>query len=117
MIRFVLTATIVGLAIGMTGYFVFEKLPAFFYPTIILLFTSTVGLFRFLLKTRQDNPGVFVQLYLATIAIKLIAYAVYIFYMVKKQPEMRAENVVFFMVSYVIFTALETVFLYRFVSR
>lgn len=117
MIRFILTTTIVAIILGVTGYFIFETLPAFFYPSLILLFVSTVGLFRFLLKTRQNNPGVFVQLYLATIAIKLIAYAGYIFFMVKKQPEMRAENMVFFMVSYVIFTALETVFLYRFVSR
>lgn len=109
---FLITAVVTG-----SGYLIFDKLPGFFYQTILLLLISTVGLFRFLLNTRKKNPDLFVPIYLATIAIKLIAFGGYIFLMVKQQPEMMRENVVFFLIVYVIFTALETVFLYRVISR
>lgn len=66
---------------------------------------------------KRDKPELFVYMYLGTLGIKLIAYAVYLVFMVKRQPETAVENVVFFMIGYVIFTALETVFLYRIVNR
>lgn len=115
--RFLITTFLIAASIIGVGYLIFDELPGFFYQTIILLFTTTVGLFRFLWKTKQKNPDFFVPVYLATIAIKLIAFVGYIFLMAKQQPEMIRENVVFFLIAYVIFTALETAFLYRFVSR
>lgn len=99
------------------GYVSFETLPAFFYPTVIFLFISTVGLYKFLLDIKQNKPDLFVTIYLGTLAMKLIGYGAYIVVMIKKQPEMMTENVVFFMIGYVIFTGLETGFLYRFISR
>lgn len=99
------------------GYLFFETLPGFFWESIILLTLSTVGLFKFLVNIKRDKSDFFVPLYLATMTIKLIAFGAYIFLMVKLQPDEMFENVVFFMVGYVIFTGLETVFLYRFVNR
>lgn len=117
MIRFLVASFIVSLALFAGGYFAFETLPRFFYHTPIFLFLSTAGLYKFLLDAKQNKPDYFVPIYLSTLMMKLIAYGGYIFVMVKKQPEMKAENVVFFMSGYVIFTTLETVFLYRFVNR
>jgi hypothetical protein len=115
--RFLITAILVTAVIIGGGYGIFEVLPSFFYQTIILLFISTAGLYRFLLNIKQKNSDLFVPIYLATFAIKLIAFGAYIFVMIKQDPGMMMENVAFFLVVYVIFTALETVFLYRVVNR
>lgn len=112
-----ITTILVTAATVGVGFLAFEELPGFFYQTVILLFVTTVGLFRFLSNIKRKNSDFFVPVYLATFAIKLIAFGGYIFLMIKQQPQMMMENVAFFLAAYVIFTALETVFLYRFVSR
>lgn len=117
MIRFLVASLITALGFLVGGYFVFETLPKFFYPSIILLVVSTAGLYKFLVDTKLNKPDYFVPIYLSTLVVKLIAYGGYMFMMVQLQPERMIENVVFFMVGYVIFTVLETVFLYRFVNR
>ncbi len=117
MARFIVAAIIISLLLIGGGYLFFDTLPGFFWESIILLILSTVGLYRFLVNIKRDKPDFFVPLYLATLAVKLIAYGAYIFVMAQLQPEWMFENVVFFMVGYVIFTALETVFLYRVVNR
>lgn len=117
MFRFLVISLITSLTFLAGGYFVFETLPKFFYPSIILLFVSTTGLYKFLIDTKLNKPDYFVPIYLSTLVVKLIAYGAYMFVMVKLQPERMAENVVFFMIGYVIFTGLETVFLYRFVNH
>lgn len=117
MARFIITAIIISLLLAGGGYLFFETLPGFFFESIILLLLSTVGLYRFLVNIKRDKPDFFIPLYLATLAVKLIAYGAYIFVMIKLQPERMFQNVVFFMVGYVIFTGVETVFLHRFVSR
>lgn len=117
MARFILVTIIISLLLVCGGYLFFETLPGFFWESIILLALSTVGLYRFLINVKRDKPDFFVPLYLATLTVKLIAYGAYIFLMVKLQPGLMFENVVFFMVGYVIFTGVETYFLHRFVNR
>ena len=117
MARFIITTSIISLLLISGGYLFFNALPGFFWESIILLLVSTVGLYRFLINIKRDKPDFFVPLYLATLTVKLIAYGAYIFAMAKLQPEWLVENVVFFMIGYVIFTGAETYFLHRFVSR
>lgn len=117
MTRFLITTLLVTAAIIGVGYFAVAELPGFFYQTVILFFITTVGLFWFLSNIKHKNSEFFVPVYLATLAIKLIGYGGYVFLMAKQQPEMIIENVAFFLLAYVIYTALETAFLYRFVSR
>lgn len=117
MARFILVTIIISLLLIGGGYLFFDLLPGFFWESIILLALSTVGLYRFLINIKRDKPDYFVPLYLATLTVKLIAYGAYIFVMVKLQPEKMFENVVFFMIGYVIFTMTETYFLHRFVNR
>lgn len=117
MAKFIITTLIISLLLVGGGYLFFETLPGFFFESIILLLLSTAGLYRFLINIKRDKPDFFVPLYLATLTVKLIAYGAYIFILVKLQPEWMFENVVFFMVGYVIFTGVETYFLHRFVNR
>ena len=117
MVRFVIATLIVSLLLIVGGYLFFETLTDFFWVSLILLALSTIGLYRVLVNIKRDKPEYFVHVYLGTLAIKLIGYVAYISVMAKLRPEAVFGNVVFFMIGYVIFTALETVFLYRVVNR
>lgn len=117
MARFIIAISIVSLLLIGGSYLFFEAPPDFFWTSLGLLAVSTAGLYRFLVNIKRDKPDYFVPLYLGTLTIKLIAYVSYIFVMAKLRPEEVFKNVVFFMIGYVIFTGLETVFLYRVVNR
>lgn len=112
MLKFILTLSAVTLAILVIALLGIERQPVFLYQTLIFLFITTAGLFRFLLKTKEEKPDFFVQLFLLTLVIKLIASSVYLFIIVKNvaQP---ASDIVFFMAIYTVFTALEIAFLYK----
>jgi hypothetical protein len=90
-------------------------LPSFFYQTLIFLFFGTGLLFIYLY--RFDKPDFFVQLYLLTMAVKLLAYGAYNFFMVLEDKMGARQNVVWFMILYFIFTVLEIGFLYRKISN
>jgi hypothetical protein len=82
--------------------------------TTLLLLLSTVFICRFLLRSPEDS---FVQLYLLTVVVKLIAFLIYNVLVVMLDPLSRDANVGFFIVSYLIFTFLEIGFLHRKISR
>jgi hypothetical protein len=86
------------------------SLPSFFVPTLVLLVLSTGLLYKYLYRVSQ---AYFVQLYLVTIALKIMVYGAYVFMMALKDKQGILSNVVFFLVSYFFFTGLEIVFLYR----
>lgn len=116
MIRFILVLLIVAAVVA--GFILLahqlqwiEVLPTFFYQTLIFLLFSTALIYRYLY--RAEKPGFFVQLYLLTMAVKLMAYLAYNLVVVMEDPGGATLNVVFFMSTYCIFTALEIVFLYR----
>jgi len=88
--------------------------PSFFYQTLIFLVFSTGLIYRYLYKA--SRPEFFVQLYLLTMAVKILAYGVYAYIMISKDAAGAALNVVFFMITYFCFTALEITFLYRKIS-
>jgi hypothetical protein len=115
--KFLLTLILAALLILAIGQWGMEMRSEFFYRTLIFLFVCTAGLYRFLLRTKQQRPDFFVQFYLATMVVKLIAYGAYMFVVVTSQTEKAAADVVFFMVVYFIFTAIEIGFLYRHVNR
>ncbi|MBL7833706.1 MAG: hypothetical protein JNK18_07115 [Cyclobacteriaceae bacterium] len=117
MLRVVVAFVLLSAAMIGIGHAVFSVLPGFFYQTVILLFVTSIGLHQFLTNARRKNSDLFVPLYLATLAIKLIAFGGYVFLMAQQQPEMTTQNVAFFLAGYVIFTAVETVFLYRIVNN
>lgn len=117
MIKFLLTLSLTTCLILAVGFFGFEVLPGYFYQTLIFLFVGTIGLFRFLHKTKLQRPDFFVQFYLATLVVKLIAFGVYVFWMAQSQPDQALQNIVFFLVVYFVFTAVEIAFLYRLVNR
>ena len=90
------------------------SLPSFFYQTLILLVSTTLVIYRYLIRIKQ--PEFFVQLYLLTIAVKLLAYGGYVTWMIIDDKPGAISNVAVFLILYVVFTILEIVFLYRKIS-
>lgn len=90
-------------------------LPSFFYQTLFLLAFSTILIYRYLYNA--DKSEYFVQLYLLTMTVKLLAYGVYNVFVVLQDKAGATTNVVFFMAVYAVFTFLEITFLYRRISR
>jgi len=117
LVRFLIALSFTALVILGLGLWGMEILPTFFYQTLIFLFITTGGLYRFLLKTKRERPDYFIQLYLLTMVVKLIAYSAYLFIVVRSQPQDMARNIVFFMAVYFVFTAIEIGFLYRQINR
>jgi len=111
-LRFLIAIGIVVL-VAVLVVMVLPERPSFYFQTLALLAIGTGGLYHFLSKVRASNPDFFVQLYLATIALKLLAYGVYLGIVIWKDRPGAIENVVFFMIAYIIFTALEVFFLWR----
>jgi hypothetical protein len=91
-----------------SGYFI---KPSFFLKTLVLLTFSTAVIYVYLYKA--SKPEFFLQLYLLTMVVKLLAYCAYNLVMILKDKPAAVGNVIFFMVTYFLFTLLEIGFLYR----
>ncbi|MCK6617270.1 MAG: hypothetical protein L6Q51_06475 [Cyclobacteriaceae bacterium] len=91
--------------------------PSHFYHILFFLFISTAGLFYYLQRTKEKRPEFFVQFYLLTMAIKLIAYAGFMIFVISRNRDGATANVVFFMIGYLLFTVAEVAFLYRRVNQ
>jgi hypothetical protein len=91
-----------------------QTLPSFFYQTILFLTFSTGMIYWYLVK--RCKPELFVQFYLLTTALKIMAYGVYAYFFISEDKDGSIANVIFFMITYFSFTALEIVFLYRRIS-
>jgi hypothetical protein len=85
--------------------------PSYYLQSLILLSTFTLVIYRYL--DRLKSPEMFVQIYLLSMAVKLLGYGAYVVMMIVGDKAGANKNVLFFLVLYLIFTALEVIFLYR----
>jgi hypothetical protein len=86
-------------------------LPSYYIQSALLLTIFTIVIYRYL--DRVNKPAMFVQLYLLSMAIKLLGYGAYVTLMIVDDKAGANRNVLFFLVLYVVFTALEVGFLHR----
>jgi len=110
----VLTALILGGAVWIGHDQGFFSMPSFFFKTLLFLVFGTALIYRYLI--RVEKPELFVQLYLILMAVKLIAYGAYCGVIITQDKAGAAANVVFFMIVYFAFTALEIGFLFHKIS-
>jgi hypothetical protein len=89
--------------------------PSFFPQILVFLLFSTSLLFVYLY--RAAKPVFFVQLYLLTMALKLLAYLAFNVVIILHDKAGAAVNVMFFLSVYFIFTALEIGFLFHKINR
>lgn len=92
-----------------------SMLPSFFYQTLIFLTFGTGLMFRYLY--RINKPDTFVQFYLFMMVVKILAFGAYAFFIVLKDRPGSTYNIVFFLICYFIFTALEIAFLFQKINR
>jgi hypothetical protein len=90
---------------------VLEHPPSFFYTSLAFGAFVTVVIYAYLVGVRKAD--FFIQLYLLLMVVKIVAALGYSTLMVLKDKPGAKINVVFFLLIYVGFTALEVVFLYR----
>jgi hypothetical protein len=84
--------------------------PTFMAETLLLLLAGTGVIFVYLNRVKKD---LFTPFYLTSIVLKLIAYSAFNLAIVLKDPAHAKGNVVFFLITYIVFTTLEIGFLYR----
>jgi hypothetical protein len=116
LIRFFLAILALGVCLAAGAWLLVNQqwlnnLPTFFFQTLIFLSISTSVLYIYLYKF--DKPDFFIQLYLLTMAVKFVAYGAYTFVMILDDKVGAVQNVAWFMIVYLNFTALEIIFLYR----
>lgn len=90
------------------------EIPTFLMETtwVVALITAIIFMYLF-----RSNKGTwFVQLYLLSMVVKLLAYFAYNLIIILEDPQNAIANVAYFLSVYVAFTALEIVFLYRKIS-
>jgi hypothetical protein len=109
-----LTALILGGAVWIGHGQGFFSMPSFFYPTLLFLLLGTAIIYRYLIKV--EKPEFFVQLYLITMAMKLLTYGAYCWVMIAQDNAGAPANVGFFLAVYLAFTVLEIGFLFHKIS-
>jgi len=116
LIRFL--AIVLAVAIGVAGLVLIsvrlgwiEAAPSYYVRSLLILAAFTAVIYRYLDRLKQ--PGLFVQIYLLSMAVKLIAYGVYVVLMIVDDKPGANKNVLFFLILYVVFTTLEVAFLHR----
>jgi hypothetical protein len=83
---------------------------SFFWENLIFLGTTTAVLFMYVYRSGTDS---FVQIYLLTMVVKLLAYGGYMSFVILTDKAGAFANVVSFLSAYLVFTLLEIIFLYR----
>ena len=92
-----------------------EIVPSYYVQSAILLALCTIIIYRYL--ERVQSPSTFVQIYLLSMAVKLLAYGAYVAFMVMGDKPGANRNVLFFLVLYVALTTVEVLFLRRKIAR
>jgi hypothetical protein len=110
-----LALVVVALSRLLVAQGMLSALPSFFYPTLLFMILVTVVVVSYL--NRVDDPGQYIQLFLLLTVVKLVACLSYCTVIVlKKRSDMKID-VIFFLLLYVAFTAVEVIFLYQKTSR
>lgn len=91
------------------------EVPSFLFESTWLMAIITVVIFSYLYKLKR--PEMFVQLYLLSMVVKLIAALGYCLLVVLDDGSGSTANLIYFLVVYLLFTALEIIFLYRRIAR
>lgn len=88
-------------------------LPAFWMEILSFIFFITLVIGYNLMRLRKKQPDVFVQFYLLSIALKMVAGLAFIFFLVIDSPHEALGSAALFIISYILFTVLEVLFLVR----
>jgi hypothetical protein len=91
-----------------------SEVPSFLYQSTWLMAFITTVIYLYLYRSRNESH--FVQLYLLSMVVKLIACLAFIVLIVLEHRQRAVANAMYFVVVYAVFTATEIGFLYRQIS-
>lgn len=116
LLTFLLAAILYGgVAFGASqGWF---EMPSFALESTLFLMIAHAGMFGFVTRHLNQQPGDFVKIYLGSAVLRILFFGVFIFLVIRLDPVSSTGNALFFLVSYFLFTGLEVVALYRTVNR
>ena len=120
MFRFLIAAAVLTLSLPPLVSYLFDqgyvsRIPSFLHESTWLVATLTSIIFVYLY--RMGKPALFVQFYLLSLVVKLIACLTYTLVIILKSRSGAVANVVYLLAVYFLYTALEIAFLYRKISR
>lgn len=110
----VATLLLAGGTLWLAESVLIPEAPSFMWATLILLLLLTSLIYIYLYRSGGDS---FMQFYFLTLVLKLIFYAGYNTVIILLDRNSAVPNVVFFLISYFLYTALEIGFLYRKIAR
>jgi hypothetical protein len=116
MIRFILgTIALTILLWAATQWFaikgLIDGLPSYLLEVLLLLSVSTIVIYYFLQKMKTTEPLDFVKNFLLSVVLKILLSGAFVFILIKLDPAGANTNAVFFMISYLFFTAYEIIVL------
>lgn len=85
--------------------------PSYLYE--ILAFSALTAVILFAFLYRITKPGIFIQLYLLSMVVKMLASGIFIFIITLNDRAGASSNVAIFLLFYIIFTGIEVGFLYH----
>lgn len=117
MIRFLISLSIVALllilAVWACSAFLDWPLPTFWIEIFAFSFSITAIITYKLFELRKKQPQAFVQFYLLSITLKMLAGLGFVFFLIWKSPAETRANVGLFLLAYLLFTLVEVAALMR----
>jgi hypothetical protein len=107
-------ALFVGLYTG--AYYDWFSVPSPLAPAVILVPASFTAIIYSVLSRRSGGPD-FTTAYLVSIVLKMLTSSAFVLFVIVRDRAGAIENIIIFLVSYVLFTALEVGFLFRQINR
>jgi hypothetical protein len=118
LVRYGLLIALGFLAISLSAFArVFFRLPSYFLHTLAVLLLGTASIYYYLLHIQNKKPAFFVQFYLLSIVFKFLFYIIYLVFIIHEDPPEAMGNAVFFIITYILFTAVEVGFLLHRINR
>ncbi len=116
MSRFILGVIVLTISLwAATQWFVLKGLidgfPSHLVEILLLLSISTIVIFYFLQKMKATEPLDFVKNFLLSVVLKILLSGAFVFILIKLNPAGANANAIFFMISYLFFTAYEIIVL------
>lgn len=72
-----------------------------------------LGLYFFTSRNLSVHPQSFVKIYLGMTVLRILFFGVFIFMVIKIDPFGARQNAILFLLSYLLFTVLEVIVLFR----
>jgi hypothetical protein len=117
LLRFIISVFMATILLALITWTGFKQgawiLPTYWIEILFFVLFITLVIYYNLNKLRSKQPDVFTQFYLLSIVLKMLGGLSLIFFIVWDDPPSAAGNITLFILSYLILTFLEVLFLVR----